>query len=295
MVRVTYSWVEGKYALFIDGRPISVWSTTPTKNARFANQWQNINLMAHTSGASPERDGYMRNVIVSKEPASIFVNPKRRFSFLGHSFSVTYTNQNTVNVDNYDVTVATALRKYAVARGYDLDIGAFGVGGGYWIPALSANQIRTHIPAALAFRPDILVLYGPTNDVSSPLYTTANFETEIKTDLGTIAAHAAMPGISKILFLNTPSRCGTSVDWNDTTKNNIISANAAIASLKSWWDATYPAYAGRLVPVDLFNAWGGMIPANSVMVGQRSGSLNNLHPSCYGSDIIAEVVARQAI
>lgn len=295
MVRITYSWNRGRYALFVDGRPVSVFSTTPTRAARWSNQWQTINLMSHTSGSSPERDGYMRNFILSREPAALFNNAQQRVAFLGHSFSVTYSNQGAVNVDNYDVTVATALRRHAIARGYDIEVGAYGVAGGYWVTALSATQIRAHVATAMASRPAVLVLYGATNDVGSPLFTAAAFEADMKTDLGTIAAHAAMPGVRRIVLLNTPSRYGATTDWNATARANILAANGVAGGLPAWWDATYPAYAGRLVVGDHFNAWGGMVPATTVMVGQRNGLFTNLHPSAVGCDVLAQLIADIAL
>lgn len=294
MVRITYSWIGSKVMMFIDGKPVGTFSTTPTRNTRWSNQFQNIAVMAASGGVNPERDGYMRDLIISSRPVMLPVHQQKRVVFLGHSFSVTYSDL-AVNVNNYDVTVATELRKRALQRGYDLETRAFGVGGGYWDPALSTSDIRDYVATALAAMPNILVCYGPVNDVASASFNATTVDTEIKTDLTTVGNHAAMRSLDQILFVNVPSRAGGSADgsFSEATRNNIVAANTNIDALPSWWNSTFPAYSGRLRAVDLFNAWGGMNPASNVMVGQRSGSLNNLHPSCLGIRIIAEEIARQ--
>lgn len=291
MVRVTYSWCGGIVRFFIDGMPIDSWSTLPTRNTSWANQFKNISVMSAASGVNPERDGYMRNLIVSSRPVVLPMNALHRIAFLGHSFSATYSVL-TVNVDNYHSTIASELRRLAAIRGYDVATNAFGVAGGYWDPALTALDIRDYIAAMLAWHPSELVLYGPTNDVANAGFVAATVDAAIKAALTTIANDARSVNIRRILFLNTPSRLGLNdATWSDTTKANLTAENINMAARPAWWDATFPTHAGKLVVGDLFTAWGELNPTNAVMVGQRSGLYTNLHPAVTGTRLTAELIA----
>lgn len=289
MVRVTTSWIGGLISMWIDGAPIPAWTTAPTRVTRWANQFQNISVMCFGTGSNPSRDGFMRNLIISSEPVMLPRHPLKRVAFLGHSFSVSYS-ANTVNNLNYDVQIASELRKLCVARGFDVETNAFGVGGAYWDPAITAFDIRDYITAAMASLPNILVLFGGTNDVGGGSFNATTVDTEIKAALTTIAGNAAIGAVERIVFCTTPTRFGLSTGWTDVTRANIVAHNASIRALPVWWNATFPAQTGKLVVADAFSAWGGMDTTRQVMAGQRSGAFDDLHPNCLGSQIFAQII-----
>lgn len=290
MVRVTYSWLGANVWLWVDGKPVSAWTTAPTRNTLWADQFKNISVMSSSGGVNPERDGYMRNLIVSTKPANPPVHPGKRVAFLGHSFSVTYSNL-AVNNDNYEITIANELRKLAMKSGYDLDTAAFGIGGAYWDRSLTGLDIYDYVNTAMAYLPQYLVCYGPTNDVGNAGYVAGTTDSDIKLALGLVAAHNNINNLVKIIFCNTPSRYGLSdSSWSPSTQGNIRAANALIDLLPAYWNTTYPTQAGKLVVCDLFSAWGGMAPSAQVMVGQRAGTFANLHPSGLGCFIAARAI-----
>lgn len=291
-VRLTYSWSGGTLRMFVDGKPVNHWSTAPSRITRWVNQFQNVHCMSFASGGSPNRDGYMRNLLIAKEPVAIFKNPNSRVTFLGHSFATSYSIDTAATPANYDNTVGSLLRQAAVSKGYDLDLSVAGVGGGYWDPAITAFDILDYVDDAMLTKPHFLVLYGGTNDVGGGSYTDAGYEAALQTALTTIGTDGWASNIRKIILFTTPSRSGLYTNWDDATRSRIDSSNAIIAALPAWWDATYPALAGKLVVEDLFAAWGGMYPARSVMVGQRTGSFDDLHPTSLGCSIIAELVSK---
>jgi hypothetical protein len=290
-IRITVSWVGAAFQVYVNDAPVQAWTIAPTKNARWANQFQNIGVMSFPSGTNPCRAGTMRNLIIASEPAMVPRHPRRRVAFLGHSFSVTFSD-TAVNYGNLETTISSELRKIAIRAGYDLECATFGVGGGFWDPALSALDILDHIPAAMATLPHVLVCYGPTNDVANAGFNAATVDAAIKTGLTTIAGNIGINAIEKLVFCTTPSRSGATTQWNDTTRANILASNANILALPAWWNATFPAHAGKLVIADLFSAWGGMFPGTPVMIGQRSGALDDLHPSILGCRAAADLIAR---
>ena len=288
-VRVCLSWNAGSLALFVDGKRVNHWQTAPTRITRWVNQFQNICCMSFTSGGSPNRDGFMRDLLVSREPVHFFTQPEKRFAFLGHSFATTYTNDTTPSGINYDNSVGGYIRQHFNRSAFDVGIEAFGVGGGYWDPAITAFDIGDYAAATVAAKPNYIVCYGGTNDVGGGAYNDAGYLSGIQTALGIIASDAWAPKIERIVFMTTPSRSGIVTSWNDATRANILSSNAVIQTLPAWWNGTYPALAGKLVTADLFNAWGGMYPPRPVMGGQRSGAFDDLHPSSLGCKIIADL------
>lgn len=291
-VRVTMSWRPGYFEMFIDGRPVS-FSTVPTRDLAWADQFKTIWLQ-HFNGGNGVRGRYMRNILVSNKPVMLPKTQKIRVAFYGHSFSANYGLSNGSSA--YDDTMGQMLRGMYALRNSDVEINVDGVGGGYVISALTSAgfQLRnsTFINSLGARKANRILLMAGTNDVGNVGFSSGAYDTDFKAMLTAIDATHDRSFEQKILVCNVPTRNAETSTWSQTIADNITAANLVHAALPAWWNTNFAARTGQLIALDLFSAWGGMIPTDPVQTGQLSGASANLHPSGLGSQRIFEL-ARQ--
>lgn len=291
-VRITLSWIGSKTTLFVDNKPVA-YSTAPTRGVAWANQFATLWLM-HFNGGNGVRRRFMRNIIVSTKPVFLPKLPGNRLAMMGHSFSMNYADSNGSSA--YDETMNQIIRGRLVARGCDVEFTSDGAGGGYVISALTTApfQLRsaTFLDSLKARQATEILLLQGTNDVGNAGFTPAAFDTDYKAQLTTIAAGHSGKFTQRIFVTTVPSRNAETGTWSQLIADNTVLGNAVINALPAWWNSNFPARAGQLIVLPLFDVWGGMYPVDPVQSGQLAGATPNLHPSPFGALRIADMFQR---
>ncbi len=289
--RVTLSWVGNKYQLFVNG----IWVFTGDRNKYpAANIGTRIEILSGGGGLGNALVGYYaRNLLVSTKPVSFASHPAlKRVAIVGHSFAARARAVPTDSYRDHSIgqAIGAALNARGIAWNMPSDNSAIFYSSGATILRSGGNPLSTQVALAAAYKPDIAIYIGGTNDVINASWATnrAQVLVDIKLDIIDLMASAR-----RIVVCNVPSTRGNSTNHANSQRDRYtLEINEDIATLPAWWDATYPARAGALVIADLWSALGGAKPTPSNFWGLALGTGNDLHPSSVGTLVMGREIAR---
>lgn len=288
--RVTLSWVGNRYSLYVDGR----WLFSGDRNKYpAANIGTRIELLSGAGLGNGLVGYYARNIVVSTQPVSFASHPAlKRPAIVGHSFGgrVRYLPTDSYRDHSIGQAIGGELNARGLAWNFPSNNSAVFYSSGATILRSGGNPLSSQVALAAAYRPDLAVYIGGTNDVINAAWSVnrAQVLADIKLDIIDLMASA-----KRIVVCNVPSTKGNSSNYtisrNDRNTNEI---NSDISTLPAWWDATYPARAGALVVADIWTALGADEPPAQNFWGLALASGDDLHPSAAGNVILGREIAR---
>lgn len=232
-------------------------------------------------GTSSSNPVYMRNFQISTD-IPVWETP-RLFQHV-YVLSDSIFDVADLNALVYDAAAAFTLRKYFNVRG--MKFGSFTVSenAGYTVSTLG-TQLKTKLNLLLDAQPSLVILNGGTNDLGSASWP-GNFVAEYKDLLEQIFFGAAKTGRTptQMVIMNSPPPRGAPVDLRETQH---AECRKEINALVTWWDATYPSLAGRVVYNDVFQAMGGF---HNPPVGILQ---DGIHFAYQGNNDFGEIIAKK--
>lgn len=186
--------------------------------------------------------------------------------------------------------------------------------GGYFIDSAQAKPLdvlivdgvlyneTTGVPANKFYLCDLTmsvtdaVLQGGTND-GGALVAAATFESEYKARIEQVMGENGntTTSVQRLICMTPPSRYASGEN-GQAIEDKIIAYQAIILSMPAWWDETYPARAGALKVVDMYEILGGQTPTakdptyTDILMGQVIGG-GDIHYAPHGNSIYgAEIV-----
>lgn len=280
--RITLSWVGNKYQLFVNG----IWVFTGDRNKYpAANIGTRIEILSGGGGLGNALVGYYaRNLLVSTKPVSVASHPAlKRVAIVGHSFAARARVVPTESYRDHSIgqAIGAELNARGIAWNMPSDNSAIFFSSGASILRSGGNPLSTQVALAAAYKPDIAIYIGGTNDVINASWATnrAQVLADIKLDIVDLMAEA-----KRVVVCNVPSTIGNSANYATSRQDEYVrQINADIGTLPEWWGTTYPARAGALAVADLWSALGRDRPPADVFWGSALGTFTDLHPSAKGN------------
>ena len=293
--RFTFSWVGNQYSLYLNGLLIFSGARNGYPTADIGS-W--IELLGDGGLGGQALIGYYaRNFMISTKPVVLSTHPAlKRPAIIGHSFAA---RARYSPGDSYrDHSIGQAIGAELFARGLNwnmpFDNSAVFFSSGATINRDGGNPLKTQVDLAVAFKPDVAIYIGGTNDVLSSFWTVpatsssrAKILADLKLDIIDLMAVA-----KRIVVCNVPSVIGNAGNYASANRDeNVREINTDIATLPSWWDTAYPTRAGALVVADLWTALGGATPPKNNFWGTALENFSDLHPSAQGNLYVGKAIA----
>jgi lysophospholipase L1-like esterase len=288
--RVTVSWQGNQYSLYVDGR----WLFTGLRNAYPSARIGTRVVLLSGDGLGNSLAGYYaRNLLVSTKPVSFASHPAiKRPAFVGHSFvgRVRYVPTESYRDHGIGQAVGAAINARGIEWNFPSSNAAAFFTSGATILRSGGSPIKTDLDLMIAYKPDLVVYIGGTNDAINAAFLTnkAQIVDDLKLDI-----IDALGVAQRMVVCNVPSVIGNSANYATSQRDEYVrQLNAEIAALPAWWDATYPARAGALVVADLWSALGGANPPAANFWGTALGTFTDLHPSAAGNLLIGREIGQ---
>lgn len=301
--RMCFWWEGDDAGILTDGARLITY--TRSASSRFTdNVFYKLVLGASFNGTSSSLvNGYFTNIVVSTN--SPFSNSKiESIGVLGDSFGVQAID-TTVSY-RLDANLRYDLDRALMARGlgYVKQWGDHSAAGAAYDPVAEID-IATQLSAFLAGKYQYGMFSGPNNDVvdTSTSLTTADANMKDYIKQAMFADYPTCTIRSQMIraFVQTAGSLIQETTHNNSTKNaRLRTANANVLALESWWNTTFPNFAGDLIVIDLFNALGGDASPNwnyqgewdTLGNGVATVSANsNRHPSAQGWTTFSKFLA----
>jgi hypothetical protein len=288
--RVTVSWQGNEYSLYVNGR----WLFTGARNAYpSANIGTRVVLLSGDGLGNSLVGYYARNLIVSTKPVAFASHPAaKRVAFVGHSFvgRVRYVPTDSYRDHSIGQAVGGEINARGLAWNFPSSNAAAFYTSGSTILRSGGAPIKTDLDLMIAYKPDLVVYIGGTNDVINASWPTnkAQVFADLKLDI-----IDALGVAQRMVVCNVPSTIGNSANYKSSQQDEYVrQINGEIDDLPAWWNSTYPARAGALAVADLWGATGKASPPNDVFWGTLLGTGTDLHPSAKGNVLIGRAIAR---
>ena len=288
----------GICVMAVDGHVISYGSPV---HANVAGVFDTFFLGSdHTSANEFVGSHYFRNLQVSSaKPVWDMSEELASIAFLSDSLldagNVTISDNNSAN-NTSQFAMQKWLTKYGKHTG-EINVdenGGWGIG-----TYVTSQQLVDRLPTVQAFSPapTALVISAGTNDFVNSSYSGTDFTAEYKDLLEQAFFGAAKDGrtpINHILISKMPPRyasSGNPVNDNATWAANQTDVLARVDALVSWWDATYPTWAGRVRVLDLWTLFGAdnLQARNSVY---PTHTIDDTHMGSKWNRLTGEAIAR---
>lgn len=213
-------------------------------------------------------------------------------------FDDSYTTGNRINVitddDPWGSSAPYAIRKVMADHGLSIDelfINDSASGATIYD---SANDIKAQLPAALARKPSLVCYRGGINDAIAYHQTNLTDLTLVNTQLKLDAATILDTASVEYLIIGTVTTIGYDYKYYDSDlgKAAVDTINGYINGLQAAMTAIDAAYAGRIIVIDQFTAFGGHTLTNSLGYFQEVDLGGDVHPGSYGSWKMGELYAK---
>lgn len=288
--RVTVSWQGNQYSLYVDGR----WIFTGARNAYPSASIGNRILLLSGDGLGNALVGYYaRNLMVSTKPVSFASHPSiKRVAFVGHSFvaRARYLPTETCRDHSIGQAVGGELNARGLEWNFPSSNAAAFFTSGSTILRSGGAPIKTDLDLMIAYKPDLAVYIGGTNDVINASWPANRAQTleDLKLDIAD-----ALGVARRLVVCNVPSTIGNAANYASSSRDEYVrQINSDIGGLPDWWDTANPTRAGALAVADLWQATGGGNPPADVFWGSALGSFADLHPSAKGNLLIGRAIAK---
>lgn len=276
--RIGIAWSANTVWLFINGNRVG----TLNRVRNLVAPYSTLILGRYADGTTaPLTSGYIRNLQISSRPMS-FVVP----AVLAHgiAFGDSYANTSTfMQTPAWDMEKRIQIEGELMALG--MRFGAFSLqdyGGRTVIGSGNAAlHLKDNIVTALALKPTIVIyMAGPNDLTQTGTLDVAAFTAAMKVHIEQFFGVNANPKttVLRMVVCSTPwAPQYPDVAQAALRKPDITSIESIQAGLPAWFNATYPALAGRLIYQNTFADFGGFNPDTTLYT---TGDL--LHPSHKG-------------
>ena len=310
---ITLSWHGDVLTMYISGSPFSRLLNgiqLPADLFKYitVSSYQNRDTTAFIASAGR----LIKNIIVSNRPVMLAGHPMlSKIVFMGDSFGIAAATRSLASTTRFNYQPARIVSGYLGSRGLKLsapttDLPRTGsTNHSYTSTSVNASviddtgtaaaKIGDTVTATLAEKPSIISINGGINDVRKGAgYDIAVFETEYKSLLSALLA--AGESTQKVFVNNIISHIGDAAFYTAQSITRTAEINAVINALPAWWDAANPSDTGRVIVVDIFNAFGGEPANDNTILGRWNINYpsydNELHPSSYGGWIMGNELGK---
>lgn len=275
--------------------------------ANFADVFASIRIGAGFDGVStPNSNAIFKNIVISRKAVRFHQRYDRlSIGIFGNSF--VSRADSAGGTPRYDNRGDGLLNRYFASQGWVCNRIVWSGFAGYTTGDDTLN-LSGEIDAFVQTRPHVAVLMSAENDTTNAtarLTTDANYKAFILKIMGKTAISGVYYTQCKKTIVCNP---GSLMQYASLyTAENIAGhaeVGAIINALPAWWDALYPAEAGKVVVFDLHAALGGDSEGNLNYqgalnaIGNAAGggsatpvTPNDRHPSSLGNKVLFDALA----
>lgn len=280
------AWIGNTYRFFVNKVP--VYTVTRPSNLTSPFRRLVIGMSPYAGAGQALTTAYIRNLQISTRPLALSSHPAlARVQVFGDSYAEMSLSIVT------DMKKDLNLRSSLVEMGIDCGVvnpqsygGRKVIGSGN--PAL---YLLDNVATALAQRPTCVIFQAGTNDLTQTGSLNATtFSDSMKLIIEKFFGVNGNPGttVQRMLVCSTPwpPQYGGDV-YAAERKPDIATIQIVQASLPAWFDAAYPALAGRLEYENMFDDFGGFSPNPTYY-----GAADLVHPSSKGHYVMGKAWGR---